>query len=64
MEYNGKTNKKEIENYGVEPEAPAGINLLVHAQLICLKRKKFVLYYILSYGYVINIGKARTECCR
>ena len=29
MECNGKTDKKEIENYGVKPDAPAEINLLV-----------------------------------
>ena len=40
MERNGKTDKKEIENYEVEPEAPAGINLLVHCLTNMFEEKK------------------------
>ena len=50
MECNGQTNKKEIENYGVEPEAPAGINLLVHCSTNMFEEKKIcVILYIIIW---------------
>ena len=50
MESNGKTDNKEIESNGVEPEAPAGINLLVHCLTNMFEEKNIcVILYIIIW---------------